>query len=377
MAVCMKFRNFGIMKPDHRNWSNEIAKGILKSLAVVVLVLILIWFVSKVYPVIVYLVLAGVLVLLGLPVKRFLMRKLKFGNTGASVTVLVFFSLVLLTIGLLFVPLLVQQGENLSVLNSAGFQQKISASLRALNEYLRSKNIEISDQFSLMELFKHINLTVIPQVLGSVIGILGNVAVGLFSVLFITFFLLKDTAQIKSLLQRVFPSDEKQRYERVMQKIKRLMTNYLAGLMLQIFILFVIYNVSLHLTGIPNATIIAFLAALLNLIPYVGPLISLILMITLSITSQLTSDAVSIDFSKIKYILLMYLIAQGIDNFFTQPFIYSRSVKSNPLEIFLVIITAGYIFGIWGMLIAVPTYTVLKILFKEFYTEFKHDFLTW
>ncbi len=366
-----------MMKPIKTNRSNEIAKGILKALAVILLAVILIWFILKIYPVIIYLILSGMIVLLGSPVKRFFMERLRFGNLAASLSVLLFVGMILLVIAGLFIPLLIQQGENLSVLNSDGFQRKISESLQALNVYLRSKNIELSDQFSLIQLFKHVNLTVIPQILGSVIGILGNLAVGIFSVLFIAFFLLKDSAKIKTFVQNRFPAGEKQRYQKVFDKIKHLLTNYLAGLMLQIFILFVIYNVSLHLIGIANATIIAFLAALLNLIPYVGPLIGLVLMITLSITSQLHENTLTIDFSKIKYILLMYTIAQGIDNFFTQPFIYSRSVKSHPLEIFLVIIIAGYLLGIWGMLIAVPTYTILKILFKEFYTEFKYDFLSW
>jgi predicted PurR-regulated permease PerM len=64
-----------------------------------------------------------------------------------------------------------------------------------------------------------------------------------------------------------------------------------------------------------------------------------------------------------------YVIAQLIDNFFSQPYIFSKSVKSHPLEIFLIIIIGGLLFGITGMILAVPSYTVLKVILKEFLSE--------
>ena len=63
------------------------------------------------------------------------------------------------------------------------------------------------------------------------------------------------------------------------------------------------------------------------------------------------------------------MIGQLIDNFFSQPFIFSNSVKSHPLEIFLVIIIAGLLFGVVGMIVAVPGYTAIKVILKEFLAE--------
>ena len=131
-------------------------------------------------------------------------------------------------------------------------------------------------------------------------------------------------------------------------------------------ILFVIYTIVLLIFGIENAIVIAFLCALINLVPYVGPLVSGILMILLTMSSNLGEDFSEIILPKTTYVMLGFIFAQLVDNFFSQPFIFSKSVKSHPLEIFLVIIIAGLLFGIVGMIVAVPSYTAIKVILKEF-----------
>ena len=69
--------------------------------------------------------------------------------------------------------------------------------------------------------------------------------------------------------------------------------------------------------------------------------------------------------------MIGYFIAQLIDNFFSQPFIFSKTTKSHPLEIFLIIIIGGLLFGVIGMIIAVPMYTALKVILKEFLSDNK------
>jgi predicted PurR-regulated permease PerM len=71
------------------------------------------------------------------------------------------------------------------------------------------------------------------------------------------------------------------------------------------------------------------------------------------------------------YVLIGFWIVQLIDNNFSQPYIFSSSVNSHPLEIFLVILLAGFLFGIIGMIVAVPLYTILKVVGKEFLPENK------
>lgn len=83
-------------------------------------------------------------------------------------------------------------------------------------------------------------------------------------------------------------------------------------------------------------------------------------------SSNLGLDFQSEIVPKTSYVFIGYVIAQLIDNFVSQPLIFSKSVKSHPLEIFLIIIIGGILFGITGMILAVPTYTALKVILKAF-----------
>src|SRR5690606_1157328 len=132
-----------------------------------------------------------------------------------------------------------------------------------------------------------------------------------------------------------------------------------------------IYSILLLLVGLENAIIVAFLCALFNIIPYLGPIIGGAIMITLTMTGNLDADFMNVILPKTGYVLIGLAIGQLVDNFFSQPIIFSNSVKSHPLEIFLVIIIAGLLFGMMGMIIAVPGYTAIKVILKEFLAENK------
>ena len=94
-------------------------------------------------------------------------------------------------------------------------------------------------------------------------------------------------------------------------------------------------------------------------------------MLLLTMTSNLGMDFSTVILPKTGYVLIGLVIGQLVDNFFSQPFIFSNSVKSHPLEIFLVIIIAGLLFGVFGMIVAVPGYTALKVILKEFLADNK------
>ncbi|MDB2494051.1 AI-2E family transporter, partial [Flavobacteriaceae bacterium] len=127
----------------------------------------------------------------------------------------------------------------------------------------------------------------------------------------------------------------------------------------------------LMIFGIENSIVIAFLCALLNLIPYIGPMIGCFLMLFLTMSSNLGLDFQSEILPKSIYVLIGYIFAQLIDNFVSQPVIFSKSMKSHPLEIFLTIIIGGILFGVSGMILAVPTYTALKVILKAFLSDNK------
>lgn len=351
--------------------SNDITKGILKSIGYIIGVLLLLLFIYKIQSVILYVVIAAIISLIGLPIVNFLINKFKFNNTIAViVTIIILIGLLSGLVGL-FIPLIVEQGHNLSLLNMNELQTTIESLNHKVINYLSNKNIEVSESLTKSNLFSKFDYSIIPEFLNSVVSGFGSFSIALFSIIFISFFLLKDSKLLEQGVLTFITEGNESRTKRSMNKIKDLLSRYFVGLVLQISILFIIYTIVLLIFGVNNAVVIAFLCALLNLIPYVGPMISVVLMTFLTMTSFIGSDFQTVILPKTIFVLIGFLIGQLVDNFFSQPYIFSKSVKSHPLEIFLVISIAGVLFGVVGLIVAIPAYTSIKVILKEFLSENK------
>jgi predicted PurR-regulated permease PerM len=351
--------------------SKLISNGILRAIAVLAAVLFLGYFLLLIQSVLIYIIIAAIIALIAKPMILFLRKKLKFPNTIAVVSTMVLFVSLIIGITGMFIPLVIEQGESLSLLKTKGLEENIGNLITQANDYFTSKNINILSELQGADVFA--SLKSIPNLLNSIVGALGSFSVGLFSVLFISFFFMKDSKMFKSALLTLMPKGTEDRFSHSLEKINDLLSRYFIGLVIQITILFVIYTIILLVIGVSNAVVIAFLCALLNIIPYVGPLISAFLMIVLTMTSGLGQD---LDFQteilpKTVYVMIGFIIAQVVDNFASQPIIFSKTTKSHPLEIFLIIIIGGLLAGPLGMIIAVPSYTVLKVILKEFISDNK------
>ena len=170
----------------------------------------------------------------------------------------------------------------------------------------------------------------------------------------------------------VFVKDNQERkFKKALEKIKDLLSRYFVGLVFQISILLIIYTIVLLIFGVQNAFIIAFLCAILNLIPYVGPMIGAVLISILTMTSFIEASFTDVILPKTIYVLLGFTFGQLVDNFFSQPYIFSKTVKSHPLEIFIVIVIAGTLFGTIGLIVAIPSYTAIKVMLQSFFEENK------
>jgi len=271
----------------------------------------------------------------------------------------------------LFVPLIIQQGENLSLLDVNALEMKINQLFEEIAIYFNWQETNWKNWLLEKDWMNTLNLEVLPEFLNSLLGWVSGFTIALFSILFISFFLLKDAQLMERTVLLLFDTKNHKRLQDSFEKIKNLLSRYFIGLLLQISILFIIYSIVLVVFGVKNALIIAFLCALLNLIPYVGPLIGGVLMLLLTMTANLEADFSSITLPKSIYVMIGFVLGQLVDNFFSQPFIFSTSVKSHPLEIFIVILIAGILFGTIGLIVAIPCYTALKVIFKEFYADNK------
>ena len=349
--------------------SKIIANGILRAIAIMLGIALLLYFLYKIQSVLVYLIIAAILSLIARPIIIFLRQRLKFPNTLAVIASMLLFLGFIFGLISMFIPLIVKQGQNLSLLDMNQLEYNIENLLNQANVYFSEKGINIFEQLKSVDVFS--KFKAIPNLLNSLITGFGSLSVGLFSVLFISFFLMKDSKILNKGLLVFVPDNNEDRFQKSLDTIKDLLSRYFVGLLFQITILFVIYTTVLLIFGVNNAIIIAFLCSLLNLIPYIGPLIGGVLMLTLTLTSNLELDLNTQIIPTTIYVMIGYVFAQLIDNFFSQPFIFSKSVKSHPLEIFLIIIIGGLLFGVVGMIVAVPLYTAIKVILKEFLAENK------
>ena len=351
--------------------SNAISNGILKAIGVILGIALLLFFLYQIQSVIGYIAIASVISLIGRPIVLFLERKLKFKNTIAVIVSMVLLLGVFVGLVGLFIPLVIKQGQNLSLLNIEELQKNIENLYSEIITYFDLHQIDVEQSLKESNLLSKIDFALIPYFLNSVISGLGNFSIGLFSVLFISFFFLKDSRLFENGILTFIPDNKESRWKTSSTEIKDLLSRYFVGLIFQILIIFIIYTIGLLIIGVENAIVIAFLCALLNLIPYVGPLVGAFLMLTLTMTSNLGASFSLVILPKTFWVFIVFMIGQLIDNFGSQPIIFSKSVKSHPLEIFLVILTTGILFGVIGLIIAVPAYTAIKVILKAFLSENK------
>jgi len=351
--------------------SKEITRGIVWAVFQIAAISLTIWLLFQLKTLLIYLVIAAVVSLIGRPINKFLIQKIKLRPILATTISILVLLGILISLFSLFVPLLIQQGENLALLDVDLLKANIDTLVEEISLYFQLDNSFWQQQFAVDNLFQNVNFGLLPELLNQTLELLGGFTIGLFSVVFILFFFLKDSALQERIILVLVSDTLSARVEKSIEKIKNLLSRYFLGLLFQISILLIIYSIVLAAFSVENAFIIAFLCALLNLIPYLGPIIGAVLMMLLTMSSFIGADFSSVILPKTFYVMLGFLVGQLIDNFFSQPMIFSNSVKSHPLEIFIVILASGTLMGPLGMIIAIPFYTTLKVIAQEFLNDNK------
>lgn len=216
----------------------------------------------------------------------------------------------------------------------------------------------------------------ITGVLGSVVSVVADVGVGLFAVVFISFFFVKDEGLFARIVTALTPDRIEASVADAIADIEHLLSRYFVGLIIEMAAVALVDFLGLWAVariGFGYALGIGFIAGLLNIIPYVGPLIGEVLGVLLCVVLKYGAG-VGLDVNIWMFaliVLAVMLTAQLIDNFVLQPLIYSSSIQSTPLEIFIVMLMAGHMGGAVGMLAAIPAYTVVRVIAGRFFYDKK------
>ncbi len=251
----------------------------------------------------------------------------------------------------------------------------ISASLNRedINQFFLEVQNEIHNYIPFLDtgnLVKKVNEVISSFVLGS-LNNLSSILTSIFSILaisiivpFMTFFLLKDKTQIIKGIINLVPNKYFEMSYWVIRKVATQLGRYVSGWILDAFIVGSAVAIGLTILGIKNSITIGLIAGIGHLIPYFGPVIGGIPAITISLIQFG-------DFSRFPSIALLFLIIYSFDNGYVQPKVFSMSTDFHPLAIIILILMGGQLLGVLGMLLAVPTATVIKTATREIYFAFK------
>ena len=220
-------------------------------------------------------------------------------------------------------------------------------------------------------IFATFNPGQIPQLFSTLIGFMGNLLIAFMSILFIAFFFLKEQGLFLDALQAIVPSKYEKEVIHALDDSSRLLRRYFVGVSIQVTTITIFVSLVLTVFGMKNALLIAFFAALINVIPYLGPIIGATFGVLITISSNLDLPFYEEMLPLIFIVIITFAAMQLLDNFVLQPFIFSNSVSAHPLEIFIVILVGAKLSGIVGMVLAIPVYTVIRVIAKSFLSEFR------
>jgi len=197
---------------------------------------------------------------------------------------------------------------------------------------------------------------------GTVIGqTLINVGSGLV-VLFIIpvyiFMLLFYHPLLIEFVRRVFGDTNRKMVSQIVSEIKNVIQKYLTGLFIEVVIISVLHSVGLLLLGVPYAILLGIIGALLNLIPYIGGIVSVALPMIIALATK-SSPWVAF------YVLIVYYVIQLIDNNYIIPKIVASKVRINALVSIIVVLAFGALWGIAGMFISIPMTAIVKVIFDH------------
>lgn len=344
---------------------------ILKGLATVIIIAAILAVLGYLWHIVVYVVVAAVLAILGRPLVRLIARAKLFGrklsrSIAAGITLCVIWIVVggLLA---LFIPLVVNKLYELSNLDWMHITQVIRQAFVDVELFLERvvpldvPNLEVMFKD---KVFSVVNIDLFANVAGYVV----NAAIAFFSISFITFFFLREDGLFYKLVALFFPDNYHQNVFHALDSITKLLLRYFSGLFFESLIIMTVISVVLALFGMPfnDALIVGLVMGVFNVIPYAGPFMGGCLSTIIVMLAPIDGDILY----TVIVVLSTIVAIKLIDDFVIQPTLYSERVQAHPLEVFLVILIAGYIGGVWGMLFAIPLYTIIRVFAREFFSEY-------
>lgn len=326
-----------------------------------------------------YLVIAVVIGFMGDPLvsllRRFRIRGRQLPRSlCAGLTLLVFLG-VFAGIAWLFVPLIAEEASWIGSLDVYALTDSLNDRFRLFAEWFDGLGLQVRSDDLYSSALNQLRDIIRPEqftgLAGSVFQWISNVLTGFFSVLFISFFFLRDGSLFYKMVFTLTPAHHTERVKNILVHSHDMLTRYFIGLFVQVVLMTAMVSLGLTAAGIRNAFLIGVFAGLANVVPYVGPMVAVVFGLSIGMTSGLAADPAAALWPLAVRILLVFGIAQVADNWLVQPFVIGPSVRVHPLELFIVLLAAATVGGVVGMAVALPVYSILRIAAREYFREYK------
>lgn len=362
---------FNFLAMTAQTWSRYIIIG----LSALILGLIIYHFST----IISYVISAWVVSLIGQPFMR-LYARIRIGKwrpgsaLRATMTLLTFF-LILGGLVAVFVPTILQQASNLAHVDYQAIAKTLEEPYAKVGEWLGAYGVKLPEN-SLEALVKNslkgwFEPSRLGTVVGAVIGAVGNIFVNVASVVFIAFFFLQEKRLFVNFIIALVPAQYETPTREAVKDTVALLSRYFSGLIIQLLIFAFGLWLGMTIFGIKNALLIALFGAMMNVIPYIGPLIGAGFGMFITLSSNLDLNFYNQLGPMMLKVFIVFQVVQILDNNFIQPYIFSKSVLAHPLEIFICILVGAQVGGALGMILAIPVYTIIRVIAKEFLFQFK------
>ena len=292
------------------------------------------------------------------PLVKFLQEKLKINRMiGILITLSLLFGLIALGV-IYLLPILINQLSSL-INSTQGLYWEIQSFVNQLskNPLFRNLNIQSTIQqlnLSYVDILQNI-LNSVTNSLGSVLSaVVNTLMILIMTPIFLVYFLM-DGHKLLPMLERTVLKRDKLNISSLLTNLNATVARYISGISIDALIIGALAYIGYSVIGLKYALVFAIFSSLANLIPYVGPSIGLIPMV---ITYAFT------DPQKMVAALIYMLIIQQVDGNILYPRIVGGVMKVHPITIMVLLLLSSNIYGVLGMIVAIPTYSILKEIAK-------------
>ena len=345
---------------------------------VVAIILFAVWYFLNI---IAYILIASVLSLVGRPVVD-LLGRIRYKNIripkwiSALIALFLIWGVFILFFSL-FIPLIANEANELSKVDLTPLLNQLQEPLQKLNQLFQEFNVG-EGQYSSIEdylmdkISSVMNISLLSSIFSTLTSLMGDIFIAIFAISFICFFFLKDDRMFGNGIILITPVKHEEAVRNALKSARSLLMRYFIGIGFQVTAIIILVTIGLTIVGLDfqRSIVIGLFVGIINIMPYVGPFIGAIFGIIVGSATYIDLE-LAMFIPKVIWLAFVFLTVQILDNILFQPLIFGNSVNAHPLEVFLVIMVAGSVAGIPGMILAIPAYTIFRVFAREFLSKFK------